>query len=146
MIQHLSEEDARRAIEAMVRVTKPNGIIAIGGDANWRNIRFSPASPIDAKILDAYQHFIAGFWQEGEVGELMVDAGIQDIRIESHEGPLHSFDQAMQMLRLDGIIEKAILEGSITEQEAAAWKEKHRNASSFEVTVPYIVTIGTVGA
>jgi ubiquinone/menaquinone biosynthesis C-methylase UbiE len=119
-IQHIPEP--RAALEELLRVTTPGGIVVISEMLNALHV------PED-RDLTVHRAILKRFWSNDErrgwIGYLlpllMAQAGFEKIHIERDDVRITAYDEAAQLLQLHALTDAAVRAGDVAGDAADAW-------------------------
>jgi ubiquinone/menaquinone biosynthesis C-methylase UbiE len=126
VVQHI--KDRERALKEMVRVAKPDGLVAVA-DPDWESI------VIDVPDRNAYRSVKADYvdkhtngWAGRQTARLLAHAGLTDLRIISLCVTLTDFNVAGTILDLSAMASNGVSAGLISNDQAEDWNAAMREA------------------
>lgn len=114
--QHL--ENPRQALREMVRVTKPEGNIAIA-DPNWASLQIQGVkTETEGVIVKTFNGIIRNPYMGGQLHDFFLEEGITDTRVYGIPIVLSDFRNIQDVLWLDRSLQVAVDRGIISEMDA----------------------------
>jgi ubiquinone/menaquinone biosynthesis C-methylase UbiE len=117
LLEHL--EDPRRALDEMLRVTRPGGtVILIDNDFENPEL-MQTLGPVAQRLLPVLRRIFRHGALARKLPGLLAELGLEEVRVEEMRNAFEQMNPIVEDLFL-GVVDRAVAEGQVTPDEGAA--------------------------